>query len=107
MRTQTPIASPRHFAILSAVLLVTHVGCDATVRLATREAKPLAYIGQVQLGKPTNEDRHVVVPLKYIGGEWGKNSAIVPVDVRARVKDKEIDITVLTSVATNSNDMDR
>ena len=102
----TPIGWPRHFAILAAVLLVTHVGCDATVRTATRESRPLAYIGQVQLGKPTNEDRHVVVPLKYVGGEWGKNSAIVPVDVKSRVKDMEIDITVVTSVATNSDNRD-
>jgi hypothetical protein len=107
MRMHTQIAPARHSAILASVLLFTLVGCDATVRTATREAKPLAYVGQVQLGKPTtNEGGRVVVPLKYIGGEWLKNSAVVPVDVKAAVKDTEIDITVVTSVATNSNGKD-
>lgn len=97
----------RHSAILASVLLITLVGCDAMLRTATREAKPLTYVGQVQLGKPTtNEGGRVVVPLKYNGGEWGGNSAIVPVDVKAAVKDADINITVVTSVATNSNDKD-
>ena len=47
----------------------------------------------------TNEDGRVVVPLKYVGGDWGQNSAIVPVDVQSAVQDTEIEITVVTSVA--------
>jgi hypothetical protein len=76
-------------------------GCGATVRKLTREAKPLTYIGQVQFGEPKRERGHVVVPLKYRGGAWLRNSAIVPVDVKERVKGREIEMTVLTSVHTD------
>lgn len=47
-----------------------------------------------------------MVPLEYVGGEWHNNSAIVPVDVIASVENREIDVTVVTSAATNSNDTD-
>ena len=102
----------RHSAInwplllLGPAILITLMGCDATVRRATREAKPLAYVGQVQLGEPTKEGDHVVVPMKYVGGEWMQNSAIVPIDVESTVKDAEIEMTVITSVATE-NDTDQ
>ncbi len=104
MRTQTlRQREMRHGLILAVSLAVACSGCDAAVRTATREAKPLGYIGQVQLGTPTKEDGRVVVPLKYVGGEWGQNSAIVPLDVQSAVKDTEIEITVVTSVATDGN----
>ena len=105
MRTHTPLrfTLTGHFSLLAAALVVTHAGCDATLRTATREAKPLAYVGQVQLGEPTNEDGHVLVPLKYLGGEWGQNSAIVPTDVKSTVKGMEIEMTVITSVATGTD----
>lgn len=93
----------RNCFLLAASLAVASAGCDAAVRTATREAKPLGYIGQVQLGTPTKEDGRVVVPLKYVGGAWGQNSAIVPMDVQSAVKDTEIEITVVTSVATEGN----
>ena len=105
MRTLTArhFALTIRFSLLAAALMVTHTGCDATVRTATREAKPLAYVGQVQLGKPSKEDGRVVVPLKYLGGEWGQNSAIVPIDVKSTVKEMEIEMTIITSVATDTN----
>ncbi len=89
--------------LLAASLAVASAGCDAAVRTATREAKPLGYIGQVQLGTPTKEDDRVVVPLKYVGGAWGQNSAIVPMNVKSAVQGTEIEITVVTSVATDGN----
>jgi hypothetical protein len=92
-----------HCLILAASLTVAYTGCDAAVRTATRETKPLAYLGQIQLRTPTNEDGRVAVQLTYVGGEWGQNSAIVPVDVKSAVQDTEIEITVVTSVATDGN----
>jgi hypothetical protein len=92
-----------HCLILAASLTVAYTGCDAAVRTATRETKPLAYVGQIQLRTPTNEDGRVAVQLTYVGGEWGQNSAIVPVDVKSAVQDTEIEITVVTSVATDGN----
>ena len=82
---------------------VAFMGCDATVRSVTREAKPLAYVGQVQFGEPTNEASQVVVPLTYVGGDWRQNSAIVPIDVHATVSNSEIEITVVTSFATDDD----
>ena len=80
------------------------MGCNAAVdALVTREAKPLAYVGQVQFGEPTNEVGQIVVPLTYVGGDWSQNSAIVPIDVDATVSDSEIEITVVTSVATDDH----
>ncbi len=71
--------------------------------MATREAKPLAYVGQVQLGQPANEDGRFVVPLTYLGGEWRQNSAMVPIDVECTVIGIEIDITVITAVADDTD----
>ncbi len=79
------------------------MGCNTTARTLNREAKPLAYVGQVQLGEPKNEAGRVVVPLTYTGGDWRQNSAIVPIDVDATVSDSEIDITVITSLANNDD----
>ena len=82
-------------------------GCSATVRTVTREAKPLAYVGQVQFGEPTHEAGRVVVPLTYVGGDWSQNSAIAPIGVDTTVlSNSEIEITVVTSVATG-NDADQ
>jgi hypothetical protein len=91
------------FVLLAPAILITLMGCDATVRTVTREAKPLAYVGQVQFGEPTKEGGQVVVPVKYVGGEWMQNSAIVPIDVESTVKDAEIEMTVITSVATEND----
>lgn len=84
------------------MIFVTLMGCNAAARIVTREAQPLAYVGQVQLGEPKKEGGHVVVPLTYAGGEWGQNSAIVPIDVDAIIKDAEIEMTVVTSVVTDT-----
>jgi hypothetical protein len=91
------------FLLLLPAIFVTLMGCDATVRTVTREAKPLAYVGQVQLGEPTKETGQIVVPLEYVGGDWMQNSAIVPIGVESTVKDAEIEITVVTSVATDDD----
>ena len=89
--------------LVTSTTFVALMGCNATVRSVTREAKPLAYVGQVQFGEPTNESGQVVVPLTYVGGDWRQNSAIVPIDVDATVGDSEIEITVVTSVATDDD----
>jgi hypothetical protein len=86
-----------------ATTFVAFMGCNATVRTLNREAKPLAYVGQVQLGEPANEAGRVVVPLTYVGGDWRQNSAIVPIDVDATVSDSEIELTVITSLANNDD----
>ncbi|MDF1844774.1 MAG: hypothetical protein P1U77_25460 [Rubripirellula sp.] len=98
---------PHRISVLPwSVLLVlstgvlTSIGCNSAVRSITREPQPLAYVGQVQLGEPTNEDGTVVVPLNYVDGQWLQNSAIVPIDVETTINDSEIEMTVVTSVAT-------
>ena len=91
------------FLLVTAITFVAFMGCKAAVRTVNREAKPLAYVGQVQFGKPTNEAGQVVVPMTYVGGDWRQNSAIVPIDVDATVSDSEIEITVVTSVATDDD----
>ncbi|MCP4192589.1 MAG: hypothetical protein GY768_18395 [Planctomycetaceae bacterium] len=88
---------------LTAVAIVVLAGCDATVRTITREAKPLAYVGQIKLGDPASQDGQILVPLEYIGGDWKKNSAIVPIDVKTTVADNQIEMTVITSVHTDTN----
>ena len=48
------------------------------------------------------------MPLKYVGVNWPQNSALVPVDVDSTVKNKEIEITIFTAVATgNAGDKGR
>ena len=89
-------------------LTAAFVGCNAAARTVTRQARPLAYVGQVQLGMPKNKSGRIVVPLKYVGGNWTQNSALVPVDVDSTVKNKEIEITIFTAVATgNAGDTGR
>ncbi len=108
MRTHTPrqLVLAIHLSLLAPALFVVITGCDSAVRKASREAKPLAYVGQIQFGQSVKENGLVVVPLKYHGGEWGQNSAIVPIGVEFTVKDMEIDITVVTSVATDATAKD-
>ena len=91
------------FLFVMSTTFVALMGCHATVRSVTRESKPLAYVGQVHFGEPTKEAGQVVVPLTYVGGDWRQNSAIVPIDVDATVSDSEIEITVVTSVATDDD----
>ncbi|MDB4810240.1 hypothetical protein OAH34_03490 [bacterium] len=96
-----PTASNWSCSIIVSITFVAVMGCDATMRSVTREARPLAYVGQVEFGEPTNEAGQVVVPLKYVGGAWIMSPAIVPINVDATVINSEIEITIETSVATD------
>jgi hypothetical protein len=72
------------------------------VRKVTREPRAFSYVGQVEFGEPVKGNGQVIIPLSYTGGEWARNSAIVPVQVDTTLKDTEIEMTVTTSVATNA-----
>ena len=73
-------------------------GCQWAVQTATREPVSLAYVGDVEFGQPISEESRVVVPLRYEGGEWAKNSAIGPVGLTCEVNDREVQMTVITAL---------
>ena len=75
-------------------------GCATAVQYATREHQPLRYVGDVHFGKPVIAKRAVVIPVSFTGGDWYKNSAIVPYKIDGKVKGAEIELHVVTSVAT-------
>ena len=87
--------------VSALAILIWFAGCDTAVRIATREHKPMAYVGTVELGEPVTDAGQTVVPLKYTGGQLPQDSAIVPIEVDATVTDGEIEITVVTSVSTD------
>lgn len=88
------------FASACAALVAASVtGCQSAAHVATRKPQPLSYVGTIRLGPPVVSESEITVALEYEGGEWLANSAIVPVMVKSTVKDKEIDITVITAVA--------
>lgn len=93
---------PVERCVLLAVVAVAIVlpGCNAFVRFVTKDAQPLRYVGAVSLGEVTVEDGQIVVPLAYHGGEWRRNSAIVPHSVDAKVTGEAIELTVQTTVST-------
>ena len=78
-------------------------GCSAITQRATAERQPLSFVGDISFGVPTVEGGRVTIPISFTGGEWLRNSAIVPYRVRSDVSDSEIDVTVTTAVAGNGN----
>ena len=83
-------------------IALAHCGCAPLARLATEEPKPLSYVGRIEFGEPAEEDGRVVVPLAYSGGEWHRNSAIVPSSVDGAVIGGTIELTLLASVPAGS-----
>lgn len=75
-------------------------GCTSSLaRRATVERRPLNYVGQVAFGMPRIDERRVVVPLTFSGGEWERDSAIATHRIESHVDGRTIEMTVLTSVA--------
>jgi hypothetical protein len=92
------LTSPRlrRVAGIAAFLLV---GCGAAVQLATREPRPMSYVGRVILGSPRLDSDRITVPIKFEGGEWSRNSALVPCGIETAVADRSIFITVATALS--------
>jgi hypothetical protein len=92
------------FASTALTIATLPTGCGTAIRVATKEAKPFSYVGNVTFGEAEVGSLHVVVPVKYSGGDWSKNSGIVPYRIDSTLKDKEIEITVHTSVPTGNHE---
>ena len=73
-------------------------GCGAVVESATRQPRPLSYVGRVVLGAPQLDADRVTVPITFEGGEWFRNSALVPSGVETTVADRSIFITVSSAL---------
>lgn len=84
---------------VAGIITFLLVGCDAVVQSATRQPQPLSYVGRVVLGSPQLDTDRFLVPITFDGGEWGRNSALVPCGVETEVVDRSIFITVATAVA--------
>lgn len=102
LRRQLSLFVP--LVLLAAMSLSPWVGCGAVVHTATKEPRSLSYVGKVQFGVPVQEQKHVVVPLKYVGGQWGLNSAHVPAKVESVIMGRRIALTVVTSVPVQGAD---
>lgn len=80
------------------VVAALAAGCSWVAPIATSEATTLEYVGAVKFGQPIREASCVVIPLSYEGGQWARNSAIVPFKVTSEVKGSEVEMTVITAV---------
>lgn len=78
-------------------------GCVAVAQMATAERQPLSYVGDVSLGTPVIAGRRVTVPVSFSGGEWLRNSAIIPYRIDSQIVDQEIAMTVITAIAGNGS----
>jgi hypothetical protein len=87
-----------------AIVVLTFPGCHSAIRDGSQEAKPLAYVGQLQFGIPVKRGGQLVVPIAYRDGQWAANSAVVPVSVVSKLEGNEIEITVITSVGSRRVD---
>ena len=96
---------------LLAVCLAAYMSAtqlmDLAVRTLTSEDQPLAYVGSISLGDATQASTGFEIPASFQGGRWMENSAIVPYYITTQVDGRHIDITVTTSVASNSGEYSR
>ena len=92
--------------IIGHALLVgvsfTLTGCSRLIRWFSSDQVPLSYVGTVSFGTPTNEQRGIIVPLSFAGGDWGKNSGLCFYRAKAHISHTNIDMTVTIALCPES-----
>lgn len=84
--------------LLVAGLTLALGGCSTLVQHASARRVPFSYFGQVSVGVPVVEQRTVVVPLSFSGGDYMMNSGIAPHRIKTHVSGSEIDMTVMVAL---------
>lgn len=92
--------------IVIAILLVAPLeasACGFFTGLFTSEEVSIEYAGEIAFGEVKTENTVTTIPISFSGGKWIYNSGVAFKKVKSKVANDQINITVVTCVASGGS----